>query len=340
LLLCAAFWKEIIMTELVDRYVHQVGRYLPPKERAEIEAELRSQIQDQLDDRYAGSPSPEDVATVLAEFGHPYRMAAAYGGERYLVGPDLYPYMMTVLRRGWLLVPAIVVFVTVFGALVSSEQSTLIGLVIGSLLGALQAILIFSAVVVLFFAILQHSGTQVDEQKQVFNPLELPAVDDPGSVDRFEAASGIAIGIFVTLVVLYWLRVGGLTLRFNLSDPGEVLPSPTLWLFLLAIVGSAMIILHLWALRRNRWSVGLWLAQSMLELVGAICMYFAVYQPFFQRLLATAPGLSNVPGLDRSPEIITLVTAVIMLVGNGNKLIRLWNYRNNSVSSFSVKADA
>ena len=29
------------MSELIERYVHQVGRYVAPKERVEIEAELR-----------------------------------------------------------------------------------------------------------------------------------------------------------------------------------------------------------------------------------------------------------------------------------------------------------
>ena len=62
------------MSELVERYVHQVGRYLPNKEREEIQAELRSQIQDQLDDRYEGAPTETDVAAVLKELGDPRRM--------------------------------------------------------------------------------------------------------------------------------------------------------------------------------------------------------------------------------------------------------------------------
>ena len=32
------------MADLVERYIYEVGRYLPKKERAEIQAELRSQI--------------------------------------------------------------------------------------------------------------------------------------------------------------------------------------------------------------------------------------------------------------------------------------------------------
>ena len=53
------------MSELIERYVHRVGRYLPGQERAEIEAELRSQIQDQLEDRYEGAPTEADVVAVL-----------------------------------------------------------------------------------------------------------------------------------------------------------------------------------------------------------------------------------------------------------------------------------
>lgn len=317
------------MAELVERYVHQVGRYLKQKERAEIEAELRSQIQDQLDDRYQGSPSQADVAAVLAELGHPRRMAASYSGEQYLIGPDLYPYMLMVLRHGWLLVPAVVVFLTVFGALVSLQPGNLIGLLIESLIGAAQATIFFTAVVVLFFAIIQHSGVEIEAKKEKFNPLALPDVDDPGVVDRFESAFGSAFGTFVTLVLAYWLRVGGLTLRFNLSDPGEVIPVPLFWMVLLISASIAMIILNLLALRRNRWSIGTWVTQSLLEAAGAVCLYFVLYKPFFERLITTAPALANIPLFDRSPEIITIITAVIMLLGNGSKLVKLLNYRNN-----------
>ena len=55
--------------------------------RDSIEAELRSQIQDQLEDRYGDDPTEAEVAAVLAELGDPRRMAASYGGEQYLVGP-------------------------------------------------------------------------------------------------------------------------------------------------------------------------------------------------------------------------------------------------------------
>jgi len=115
------------MSELIERYVHQVGRYLSGKERDEIQAELRSQIQDQLEDRYEGAPTQADVAAVLKELGDPRHMAASYGGEQYLVGPDLYPVMMMVLRRGWVIVPPVAILVRLLAVLFGDESSNLIG---------------------------------------------------------------------------------------------------------------------------------------------------------------------------------------------------------------------
>lgn len=307
------------MTELVERYVHQVGRYLSPKERAEIEAELRSQIQDQLDDRYNGSPSQADVVSVLVELGTPRQMAVSYSRDQYLVGPTLYPFMMIILRHGWLLVPATVIFLNLFGALVSAPTNTIFDLLIETAVAAVQATLIFSAVVVLIFALIQHSNVDLKD-KEAFDPLNLPEVNDPGIVDRVEAAFGLAIGTLLTLVLLYWLQVGGLTLRFNLSDPGEVIPVSGVWMILLILIVVGQVIVQLLALRRNRWSVGLLLAQIVLELVGAVGLYFVVLQPVFERI-TTNPALTNLPA------VIAAGLALLTLVSNGSKLVRL---RNNS----------
>jgi len=66
------------MSDLIERYIHQVVRNLPPRERAEIAAELRSSIQDQLDDRYGAAPSDEEIVAVLLDFGNPHELAESY----------------------------------------------------------------------------------------------------------------------------------------------------------------------------------------------------------------------------------------------------------------------
>jgi hypothetical protein len=319
------------MSDLIDRYVHQVGLYVRPKERAEIEAELRSQIQDQLEDRYGGSPAPAEVAAVLKQLGDPRTMAASYSGEQYLVGPELYPFMMTVLRFGLPLVPAVVVIANVLGVALSPEGGDWAGLLIGSIFTAIQAVLIFVAVVVAIFAILERSGESLRATAQAeFNPLELPAVDDPRAVDRFESGVGIAIGSLVGIAIVYYLQVGGLTLRFNLSDPGEVLPVPAGWLLVLLVTTIGSVIFNLWALIRRRWSVWTWLVQATCDVVGAVGLYFVLFKPLVERL--TQDVQETTTPLDQLPWIITLTMVVLIVIVNGFKLIRLWQHRQGASS--------
>jgi hypothetical protein len=321
------------MNELISRYVHQVGLYVRPKERAEIEAELRSQIQDQLEDRYGNAPTQSDLVAVLKQLGDPRTIAASYGGEQYLIGPTTYPFMMTVLRFGMPLVPAVVVIANVVGAALSPEGADWIGLLIGSTFTAVQSALLFFAVVVLFFAILQHSGeTLTASTRTEFDPLKLPSVDAPDTVDRFESAVGIAIGILFSIAILYFLQVGGLTLRFNVSNAGEVLPVPTGWLAVLFVTTLGTVFLNLWALIRRRWTLGARFAEALLELLGAIGLYFVLFTPAIERLTQTVPDLETQLSLNRLPFIITLATVIIMVIINGSRLIRLWQQRQGSTT--------
>jgi hypothetical protein len=319
-----------------------VGRYLPSKERADIQAELRSQIQDQLEDRYKGAPTEADVAEVLKELGDPRRMAASYGGEQYLIGPDLYPIMMMVLRRGWVLVPPIAVLVHVLAALLGDEAGGLIDLLLESAFGALQATAIFTGIVVLIFAILQHSGEDLGEitgQDQAFDPLALPEVNDAAEVDRVEATFGIAFGAFAVLVMLYFLRVGGLTLRFNLSDPGDVIPVPIPWLVALIAIVIGQVVLQLVALLRGRWTVPTWLINTMLDIAGAVALYFVLWLPLADRLFAAVPALTNVPFIERGPEIIFAGSIIIILIEGLSKLVKMLSHRGSAPASYNVKAN-
>lgn len=311
------------MTELIDRYVHQVGRYLPAQTRADITAELRSQIQDQLDDRYPAEPTTEQVATVLRELGSPRQIAASYREPQYLIGPDLYPTLIEVLRYGWVIIPAVLVFLGIFGRVIAPTDTPIINWLVETLWATGQAALIFSGVVVLLFALVQRTGLNL-ASGAAFDPLTLPAVNDPRTVERRDISLSLAMGVIVMLVWLYFLRVGGLTLRFDITNPGTVLPVPSLWLVLFIVVGSTLIGLHLLVLRRNQWSAWLWLIETLLEVFGSICLYFIFYQP----LLA---GRTPLP----LPEILAAGYAIGILVSHSGRLIALWKTRDDRPLAFA-----
>ncbi len=325
------------MADLVERYIHQVGQYLPQKERAEIEKELRSQIRDQLEDRYGAKATSEQTAAVLTELGHPRRMAASYSGEQYLIGPTLYPFMMMVLRRGWAIIPVIVILVHAVVALFAETPVALIDLFLDMAGGVAQALLIFSAIVVLIFALIERSGEDIDEltgQEKAFNPADLPDVGQPGGVDRLEAIFGIAFGVFWVLVLFYFLRVGGLTMIFNLGDgvSRTVLPTPIPWLVALILNTIGLIALNAVALWRNRWTVVTLLIQTALELFGAVAFYFVILLPLYNWAIGVWPGLSSVPFVDRAPDVFLAVSLLIALVGGVTKIVKLLTYRHQTAT--------
>ena len=59
---------------LIDRYIAEVGRHLPEKNRADIEAEIRSMLEDMIDENshQTGKPvNDELIAAALEQLGRP-----------------------------------------------------------------------------------------------------------------------------------------------------------------------------------------------------------------------------------------------------------------------------
>lgn len=74
---------------LLDRYLQAVAALLPARQRQDILAELRANLQSEMDERAAerGRPLTEDeVAELLRQHGHPLAVAARYLPQQHLIG--------------------------------------------------------------------------------------------------------------------------------------------------------------------------------------------------------------------------------------------------------------
>lgn len=145
---------------LIDRYIYDVGRRLPAKNRQDVQMELRSALQDALDERGidpTNSAHEEQVVTLLKEFGEPHKVAAGYGARRFIVGPELQPTYWLVLR--------IAAFGVTIGQIVrlivatSQGQPIDIGDAVGGFVGGF---LTAFAVVSLIFATLEYFLPDLD----------------------------------------------------------------------------------------------------------------------------------------------------------------------------------
>ena len=81
--------------DIIDRYVHAVVKRLPEKSRAEVERELRANIEDMLPDSYEEA----DVHKALLSLGNPAALAEQYREtKRFLISPELYGTYIYVLK--------------------------------------------------------------------------------------------------------------------------------------------------------------------------------------------------------------------------------------------------
>ena len=186
---------------LIDKYIAEVGKHLPRKNRADIEAEIRSTLEDMLDERSQGK-DPADEATVmelLKEYGAPREVAATYKPHPYLIGPRMFPMFEMILR----IVFVVVIAASFLGLGVTLSKTGMSGAAFASALGEWFTGLFGGLItafgnIVLVFAILERTKVVNEFEKETkdWDPKELQAEPDPDQIDR---ADNIATIIFTVL---------------------------------------------------------------------------------------------------------------------------------------------
>ena len=171
---------------LLDRYIAEVGRNLPQKSRADIEKEIRSTLEDMLEDRSQKADRPVDeamIVEVLREFGHPRKVAASYLPERYLIGPQLYPYFMMVVKISLLVAFGIGLIRLSMGIFLAGPgiDAVIRSIVEGVLnLGGIAITILGN--VALVFAVMERILPNLKEISMEWDPRSLPD-DTPRSDD-------------------------------------------------------------------------------------------------------------------------------------------------------------
>jgi hypothetical protein len=178
---------------LIDRYLHEVGRYLPRASRADILAELRSTLIDTLEGRVQGQASDAsetDVVALLKEFGPPQKVAASYSGKgQYLIGPALFPLFRIIAGIVLASVVGAQLLALIILALVSGQPIhpwETLAKVLNSIPAAIGWL-------VITFAILQWFDVRPELDEGPWDPRSLPRSKKPRPSAR-ECILGIAGG--------------------------------------------------------------------------------------------------------------------------------------------------
>ncbi len=214
-------------TNLIDLYVAEVGRRLPRKTHADIEAEIRSTLQDMLEERRNGAPNPNDdtlILEVLKTYGSPEKVAATYQEERYLIGPGLYPIFIQVLR----IILMVSGILAAIGLGVTIYRTTLTPLnafetIVRAIASLFAFIISVLGNIVLIFAIIEWAlfrfggkvGVKGFAKANEWDPQYLTKLSLPGQVKMSETIIEI-IGCFAAIVIFnFYPQIIGYTPSMN-----------------------------------------------------------------------------------------------------------------------------
>lgn len=315
--------------ELINRYVYAVTHKLPEQQRAEIDKELRGLIEDMLEERTQESPpSPKDVEAVLAELGNPVEMADRYrGGKRYLIGPELFPSYVSVLRIVWAAIGIALGVMFVIEAVM--EPTHVLDHFVDGLVTIIMGLTQGFAWVTVIFGILEYTGARKPVGKKAepdWRPSDLPQL--PDDKQRISAAEPIGSIIFsILFVVLFsysidllgvWRITGGERTVIPFFDKEVFSPYlPFIWILLAVSVLKDIV-----KLNARRWTlrlVGMEITVTVLYLILAVFMFAdpAIWNPdFMQQAVDSGLVAAGSEGYDTFSTIWERVTSgIIYLIG-------------------------
>jgi hypothetical protein len=324
--------------DLFERYLGSIAVLLPADQRDDIIAELRDALSDQREETEARNGHPltrEETTALLRAFGHPIAVAGRYGRQQYLIGPELYPVYVFVLKlvlaiiAGSALITGIVT-ATVTAAVNPGHAETAVRTAIAILWnGSFTSV----GVVTVIFAVLQRRNTPLKFLDQ-WNPRDLPKTPKRR---RDTWVDHVAAIVVQTVFLLWWsgaihfgqppiaLR-GGQTLRLDLAPVWQALYWPIVGLSAATLLMHA---LKLTGLVRRRLGGGLDLVVQVITLAIA---GFAMRAGHWVEVSGSGLPAKSLAAIGTGADISIQITLVcVIVVAACTAVLDLWRlYRQPS----------
>lgn len=302
------------MTELTDRYVGATLRSIPEKHRADIEAELRTSIADEIDARTtAGEDVAEVEERVLTALGDPDRLAAGYTGRPgYLIGPDLffsYKRLLTVLLVS--VVPIVAVGVGVLDAISGEDVGGVISGAIGLALSVGVHIAFWTTAI---FAAIEWSGEKPPAGE--WTPSNLPPLAPEGAGIKLGDTIASVVGLVVAIVGLIVSRdflgvTGDDGVLTALFDPAMY----EFWIPFLIVVLALEVIFEVVKYRTGRWTWPLASVNLALNVAFAVpAIYLLATDQLFNPAFFDELGWTGAP--EWGDTLVTITVVVIAVVAS------------------------
>ncbi len=260
---------------LTARYVEAATRTVPDAQRADVAAELRASIDDQVEARAAQGEDPAAAErAVLTALGDPDALAAGYTDRPlHLIGPRFFLAWSRLLRLLLaIVVPCVAFAVALGGALDGDSFGSVVGSVVVTAIGVAVHLAFWTTLV---FAVVERTSRADHEPLAPWSVEKLPEKQDAGTgLGELVATLGL---LALAAGAVLWDHARGVVVT---GQTDESFLDPSLWpvwttgLFVL-LAAEALIAVTVYA--RRRWTMPLAAANAVLNavLVGGVLWLYA-----------------------------------------------------------------
>jgi hypothetical protein len=310
---------------LIDRYVAEVGKHLLLiKGRKDIENELRSTLEDMLEERAQKSGKPADEAMqveMLKEYGAPSKVAETYNPNPYLIGPRMFPFFMFILK---IVVAAVTFGLTIATAIQIMAASPMSAVELFSTIGKGLLNIVSACIgafgnLALIFALIERyapaSEFKVNEDKE-WDPASLMKEPEPQDVKIWEPI----LAIVFTFIALSIFNFNPQLIGIYYLDGKEWHVLPILsdaffrWLPLMNIAWIAEIVLNGMLLRSGKWTISTRLVSVGIKLFQIVILGLLISGPSI--LAFTTASLTK--GGITAPKAVSIL---MVMATKGMKII-------------------
>ena len=288
----------------IDRYVAEIKRYLPAKNRDDVAEELQSLLEEEVLELEADRERPLTDAEwhdLLREFGHPMQVATRYGASGVLISAALFPlyrkvvgYLFAAVATVYVLAITWSIVADVIWGVMADARAVNLGFGLGEAWSFVVNWLVF---ITLGFHLADRYVADAGILKR-WNPAALP----PAQLERESLSSSILVSILVAvwLVVLHRLSPE-FSAAVLLGEQNNRFITLIAWLKIQAVLVLAVYLILLF---KPHWSRGKRLVIVVADALTAFGITICLSLP-------TGAMLQTYPDL---PEGVLRITTIVLWI--------------------------
>ena len=269
--------------ELIERYIYAVSRRLPVSQRADIEQELRTLIEDMIQERCHGEVGQEQIMALLKELGDPAYLAGQYREEqKYLIGPQLYD-AYTLAMRIFLAASVFGISLIEIVGFFLHPDALLEDILFQFAALLLRAVCLSFVLVTLVFALMERDHYR-RASKPAWDPAALPKIPKRSQTISI---SGVVWSVVVSIAMISVIVMGNPTVQISeviwITNPISIpIFSPKGMQTVAPIIVSLLfvgIIRDLVKLASGCWTMKLSVINVLINSISVICYMFFLTKP-------------------------------------------------------------